>query len=255
MFLNYLVISWAYVNILPLLVESKNENITIFYNMYIPDHPRWTDHAIDIVKEQLEHRNNSIIPNAPLYYINIGKNIGELENCNNCEKIMHYDSGNEVETLSHLHDYCTIHKDAKVIYMHNKGSWHHSTVNNRFRNMLNRAIFSSECVNLKTPRTTLRSKGSRCKCNICSARFSPIPYLYMSGNMWVSECSYISKLMHPSKIEAAMTELFRSAPVKKFGNIVENSQPYELGIDRGSHEHWVTSHPDRKLFLTLVNLF
>ena len=69
----------------------------------------------------------------------------------------------------------------------------------------------------------------------------------MSGNMWVSKCSYISKLMHPSKIEAAMNELelTRSAPVEKFGNIVESSQPYELGIDRCSHEHWITSHPNR----------
>ena len=241
MFLNYLVISWAYVNILPLLVESKNEDITIFYNMYIPDHPRWTDHAIDIVKEQLEHRNNSIIPNAPLYYINIGKNIGELENCNNCEKIMHYDSGNEVETLSHLHDYCTIHKDAKVIYMHNKGSFTISSLNDRFRNMLDKAIFSTECLFVNTP----PSEESGCECNVCSARFSPIPYLYMSGNMWVAQCSYISKLIHPSKMESAMDELIRSVPVERFGNIAESSQPQEIGMGRFSHEHWVASHPDR----------
>jgi len=240
-----LLLSWT--SILTLLSGSKSDNIAIFYNVYIPN--RGVQNAINIVNEQLEYRNKSIVSNAPLYYITIQKDIGELENCNNCQKISHYNKGTEIETLSHVYNYCTAHQDAKVVYMHNKGSWHYSQENNMFRNMLNKAIFSSECLHLKTPRaataSTLRSKGPSCECNICSARFSPIPYLYMSGNMWVSKCSYISKLMHPSKIEAAMNELTRSAPVEKFGNIVESSQPYELGIDRCSHEHWITSHPDR----------
>ena len=245
---KYSLLSWACINTLPLLVQSKRDKISIFYNIYIPNN---SDHALDIVKEQLEEREKSIVSNAPLYYVTIGKDIGELENCDNCQKIKHSNQGSEIETLSHLHEYCTTHQDEKVVYMHNKGSFHTFPRNELLRKMLTKAIFSLECLLLKTPRdpttnttSSLRSKESGCKCNICGARFSPDPYLYISGNMWVSHCSFVSKLMHPSKIESAMTEMFNSVPVEKFGDIKDAKYGHN-GTGRCSHEHWIATHPDR----------
>ena len=78
MILSYLVLSWAYINIQPFLAESKNNDIAIFYNIYSPIFSPWADHAMDIVKEQLEYMKNSIISNAPLYYVIIGKDIDKL---------------------------------------------------------------------------------------------------------------------------------------------------------------------------------
>ena len=66
----------------------------------------------------------------------------------------------------------------------------------------------------------------------------------MSGNMWVSQCSYISKLIHPSKFTSAMNEMLQSAPIEKFGN-VSSSRISQVGTGRCAAEHWVASHPDK----------
>ena len=231
---------------LPLLVQSASDDIAIFYNVYIPEK---SDHAVNIIKEQLDQRNNSIVSNAPLYYVTIGKDIGEFEKCSNCQRIKHYDQASEIETLSHLHDYCTTHQDERVLYIHNKGSLHANRYNEHFRHMLNKAVFSQDCLLLKTPSSTdadsnLRSKEPGCKCNICSARFSPIPFLHMSGNMWVSECSYIKKLIHPSKIKSTMTEMITSLSTEKFGDLISCEQ-WETAVERFAAEHWIGTHPDR----------
>ena len=237
--------------ILCLSIPCKGDDTAIFYNVFIP-YPGSTDtnvteqQAMEIVREQIDYRESSITSNIPLYYVTIGKNIGELE-CTNCHKIDHYNEGTEIDTLSHLYEYCTIHQNSKVVYMHNKGSFHYSERNNRFRRMLTKAIFSYDCLHLKTPAdppSSLRSNDSGCECNICSARFSPIPYHYMSGNMWVAQCSYVSKLLHPTKIESEIDAMILSVPIAKFGNIQERRK-CEIGGNRCSHEHWLSTHPDR----------
>ena len=85
-----------------------------------------------------------------------------------------------------------------------------------------------------------------CKCNICSLRFLPIPHFHMSGNMMLSQCSHISKLVHPSNFTSAMIEMIRSAPNEKFGNIMQSSKAWEIGLGHFAAEHWVGSHPDRQ---------
>lgn len=228
------------------MIESQIDDIAIFYNVYIPENK---DLALNIVKEQLQYKEDSIYPRAPLHYMTIGKDIGELENCNNCKKIHHHNIGNEIETLSSLYEYCTTHQSEKVAYLHNKGSFHPNLVNDRLRNMLNKAVFSEECLLLKTPSDTntftisAATTNTKCKCNICSSRFSPTPYFYMSGNMWVSHCSYISKLIHPSNFTSTMNEMVQSAPIEKFGDI-SKLKHYDIGLGRFAAEHWVASHPD-----------
>ena len=217
--------------LLSLLVQATSDDIAIFYNVYIPPQ-RSADHAAkNIVKEQLKQRDNSIVSNVPLYYVTIGRDIGEFENCSNCHRIKHYNEASEIETLSHLHEYCTTHQDEKVVYMHSKGSFHKGRHNDDFRHMLNKAIFSDDCLLLKTPpATNTTSAESSCKCNICSARFSPIPFHHMTGNMWVAECSYISKLMHPSKIRSTMNEMIVSFPKEKF-SMLEKCKDWETGVN------------------------
>ena len=105
----------------------------------------------------------------------MGKDNGELENCDDCRRIQHHDNGNEIDTLSSLYEYCTTHQSEKVAYLHNKGSFHATVENARLRIMLNKAVFSEECLLLKTPTNALKNK-----CNICSSRFSPIPHHHVS---------------------------------------------------------------------------
>ena len=143
-----ILLSYVYVHVLFLSAESSNNDIVVFYNVYVND----PDRVMKIVKEQLEHREKSIAQNAPLYYVTIGKDVGELKNCKSCKRIEHHDKGSEIVTLSHLYEYCTNHQDSKVVYMHNKGSFHFSKKNTMFRNMLNKGVLSSDCILLKTPR-------------------------------------------------------------------------------------------------------
>ena len=41
-------------------------------------------------------------------------------------------------------------------------------------------------------------------CNVCSSRMSPMPHPHTSGNMWLSRCDYVRKLIEPKKFTQAM---------------------------------------------------
>ena len=144
----FLALSCVVISFLVVSIESQIGDITIFYNVFFPSE-RMYDHTLNIVKEQLQCRENSIYPRAPLYYKTMGKDFGELENCDNCKRIQHHDNGNEIDTLSSLYEYCTTHQSEKVAYIHNKGSYHGGSTNDMFRHMLNRAVFSEECLLLR----------------------------------------------------------------------------------------------------------
>lgn len=234
------ILSFTSLFLIPIVELVDSTEVVIFYNAYFPEYP---DLALDIVKEQLKYRENSTYPQAPLHYVTIGKDVGELENCENCRKLKHFNIGNETRTLSYLYRYCYNHQNETVAYIHNKGSFHENYRQGIFRRMLTKSVFSNECLLMKTPQTTKPHEESTCKCNICSARFSPIPHLHTSGNMWVSKCSYVAKLIHPSLFQLAMHQMAKSAPIQKFGN-VSNVEEHIAGLGRYASEHWIHSHPD-----------
>ena len=93
---------------LPLLVQSNISDIAIFCNVCIPGRD-YFNHAANIAKEQIDHRKNSNVAFAKLYYVVIEKDITELENCNNCKKIMHFDAESKANILSHTHNYYAIY--------------------------------------------------------------------------------------------------------------------------------------------------
>jgi len=100
----------------------------------------------------------------------------------------HHEEGGEYLTLHALWKYRQsnyLHKDAKVVYLHSKGSFHPSEANDKLRSFLTHGALSSECANLPDP------------CNVCSSRMSPLPHPHTSGNMWLARCDYISQLIDP----------------------------------------------------------
>merc|ERR1711862_304823 len=200
------------------------------------------EEAVSYIKEQLESRSNSIYPNAPLYYLSTGKDIGGIPNCTNCEQLEHNAIGDEVLTLSKLYEFCLEHPEKNVAYIHNKGSFHPSERNDLMRRMLTKSVFSEECLHLKSP---IKSKNhpSNCQCNVCGSRFSPLPHFHTPGNMWVGSCSYISNLIHPKVFGKTMDKITQCAPVSRFGKATE-IYPCNVGRDRFASEHWVHSHPD-----------
>ena len=88
--------------------------------------------------------------------------------------------------------------------------------------------------------TNSRGRGT---CNVCSARFSPLPHFHTPGNMWVGSCSYISKLIHPEAFGNKMNNATERAPTNRFGKASKIAGTH-VGRERHAAEHWVHSHPD-----------
>ena len=233
------------------VISSKNR--AVFYNIYIPDEEN-KQHALDIVKEQLGlKRESKYLASAPLYYTLIGNNAtDEIETLcapnSECHQLRYVPEGDEGLTLQSLYEYCTQHPASQVTYIHNKGSFHPSDLNERFRALLNRGVFSDDCQSI--------SDSSDNTCNVCASRFASFPHFHMPGNMWTAQCSYVQHLIAPATDFAVkMEDLFEWVLVAAQNDTDSNSvvipRPtyeqytleYPVGRQRFAYEHWVGSHP------------
>jgi hypothetical protein len=151
------------------------------------------------------------------------------ELCPKCDVVEHLQEGGEQTTLAHVHQHCIEHPDATVAYIHNKGSTHNTQKNTWLRHVHMRAV--PACL------SQLQRGGNAAQCNVCSARFSPLPHFHTSGNMWVARCSYVKELYEPDRFEGAMERVWAHRPISTEGtNSMEGRRRY-------SSEHWVHSHP------------
>eukprot|EP01039_Chlorochromonas_danica_P002176 gene2176-2374_t len=108
--------------------------------------------------------------------------------------------GNEVQTLKLVYDYCQGHakqssssgagagagSNVKILYFHNKGSFHPTPENRQLRQVLDCFVLSPDCLSVLDDYDT------------CGMRFTPLPYLHYSGNFWWSTCNHINKLIDPA---------------------------------------------------------
>mmetsp|Transcript_9996 Transcript_9996/g.14829 ORF Transcript_9996/g.14829 Transcript_9996/m.14829 type:complete len:328 (+) Transcript_9996:94-1077(+) len=190
------------------------ERIKVFYNVYAnPD----DDVAILRAKYYVNEQMAELLPKHQVFIRSIGKQF-EVEGAT---QIQHDEKGNEVGTLKLLWDHCreTDNPNEKVVYLHNKGSFHPSKTNDLMRKWLTRAALSEECSNMPF------------SCSVCSWRFSPLPHPHNGGNMWAARCNYIRKLIDPAMFQTSMAQLYHG------GN-----DPW-IGTGRFAAEHWVHSHP------------
>lgn len=169
--------------------------------MFVPDGVIEKQNAINIIAQQLDIKAASkFARSAPIYFAMTGYNATRdiLHMCGRrpCNVMKYAKEGDESLTLGPLFDYCTTHPEAMVTYLHDKGTFNPSGRNELLRIMLNKAIFSDECQTIPMG-----------QCNICSARFSPLPYFHMPGNMWTAHCSYIRELVDPRKFSDRMDDL------------------------------------------------
>jgi len=177
----------------------------IFYTLYTP--PGDATRVKHIVNTQLHNLTNKIHVFSSGLFINVTAAASQT----------HRDVGTEAQALTALHNYCKQHPNNNVIYLHSKGSFHNTPENEKFRRFLSNAALSDDCRQLPAG------------CNICSARFSPLPHPHTPGNMWLARCSYVRHVVAPEILEANMA-----------------SRPginYCVGKDRYAYEHWVHSHP------------
>jgi len=274
---------------------NDKSNLSIFYNVYL--HSSQMHRVLDIVAEQLDQVKESSTCSSiggpdgscVLYYNTIGRNLVFVRKyavwriqrfCTvrglRCVHMNHYDNAFEEVTLQSLYDYCHqvedapgpdsaggdgrnayTYADAKVVYLHNKGSYNPAGVeqNGYWRRYLTHAALRDECVN---PPPLIEGNGTAASsvgtCNVCGLDFWPIWSPFFPGNMWTARCSYVAKLLPPVGLERRFQQLYDKVreyqEAKKFNEgylgLDSNMWPPiadRFGLERYSSEHWIGSHP------------
>ena len=167
-----------------------------------------------------------------------------------CTLSRHIDSGGELDTLSGLYEYCQQHNSAttllspsslspRVIYVHNKGSFHPSTKNTLWRRAMTAAVVHDSC--LSPPNQT---------CSACGLQFSAPPKMFTNlfpGNFFAASCEYILQLWHPKeykqKQEAMIRQVFHWRKKGRFHFHDKDDKGWAIGSGRYVPEHWIGSHP------------
>jgi len=254
--------------------KTKDEpKFAIFFNTFSSNN---TKHAENIIKSQLNSINSQpLLDGSPLFYTRVGNFSWEwpLSICQNsslgrnatriCQQIIAVHEGDEMLSLDPLHRYCQApaHKKHKVVYMHSKGTFTANKHNDQLRSILMRAILSKECLIDLSSEAELSNKRV---CDVCSTKFNFVPQLHYVGNMWVAQCSYISKLIPPLNFESRkqqvidnMVNYTRQIDEKWFETKFNNATSYRFksssyqwiqrpswtGVGRFAAEQWIGSHP------------
>lgn len=221
-------------------VPSNLGQRAIFYNAYM--NPKNLSLSYDIISEQLLQRQRSkLVANEPFYYYTVGASNYSMPPCSVCHHLGHSDSGFEQKTLQAMYEYCILHPNHLVVYLHNKGSFNDNPTNHRMRRHLTKAVFSPECL-LLDPQAF----------DICAAQFTGYPFAHSYGNIFTAQCSYVRKLIPPLNFERVQSEIFKemlqnmSLPwnqERTFGDFLVMERPSWVGLGRFALEHWIGSHP------------
>ncbi|CAB9504097.1 expressed unknown protein [Seminavis robusta] len=236
--------------------DVNKTEVAVFYNVYLPWPINTTEAAAEIVREQLEQIGTSFentADHASLYYVSIGRRLddGMVQNVcsrfNNlsCKRLGYHSKGFEEKTLERLRSYCD-DKPAnhRVVYLHNKGSYHPGggavVDQNVWRRAGTSAATSQLCVH---PPDDV--------CDFCGLLVTPLPWLHIPGNFWTAKCSYINKLLPPVTYENLMTDYIERVAEPLLGNRTMNMlfqkgfkrQGAFFGQGRFTAENWIGSHP------------
>ena len=185
---------------------------------------------------------------SKMYYNLFGDVTADFPLCadmENCQLMRKLQEGNEITTLNDLYNYCIEHPEFTVTYIHNKGSYSNTLQNMALRDMHMRAQVRTD---------TCRHAVQEGTCNVCSARFSPLPHFHTSGNMWTAHCSYVKKLISPIEFERSMDGVMQALELQPIlkkemfpctgeDGMKDCIEPHYVGLSRFCSEHWIHSHP------------
>ena len=229
-------------------------------------------------QQQQEHREESSsrinhYNNVTVYFVTLSGrtlNATSLEQiCNknvtphiNCVHWKHVGNdtvwGGETDTLSEFHSYCrdTIHKfpNARAAYIHNKGSFHPSRQNTRWRRVLTDAIIHPDCVNPPlTNSTEAAEEDQQQQCDVCGLNFATPPRMFTTlfpGNFFTASCQYVNRLLPPKeysdKLQTLNKQVVRTRIPPHFSFTLKTQKPWAIGAGRYAPEHWIGSHPSLK---------
>jgi len=231
---------------------------TFFYNVYAgplgPEGKNTTERVLFIAKEQIEQLGTASSRERPakLFYNTVGRRgvlnetyMKHLCAANNmeCFHMAHHTEGFEEVTLQRAYDYCQYREgdetDRRVVYLHNKGSYHFKEgTNEEWRRSMTRAVSSELCL---TPPDD--------SCSVCGLVFNSMWMMVFPGNFWTAKCSYIRKLHPPKNFDGRMETLLairrkKIAANHYYRNIFPIITDFDFhGRERFAALHWVGSHP------------
>ncbi|KAL9183710.1 hypothetical protein ACHAXT_004566 [Thalassiosira profunda] len=242
------------------LQPPQGTSVILFYNLFIPDNAAGAAHAIRVIREQLGQVGASLgeMPksrkSATLFYNVIGnarafpeKKMKEL--CRqlpggsqlSCHHMASYDTASESVTLQDIYDFCQNddYADLRVTYIHSKGSYHQTEVNDNWRRALTDSVVHPDCLFPPNDR-----------CNVCGAQFYTRFSTMYPGNMWTAKCSYVKRLLPP--LEGGEYDVRKKESIIKFlkyrlwgqlnSTLMDDRVDY-FGLGRYRLEHWIGSHP------------
>lgn len=231
--------------------EASSTPFVGFYHIYVGK-DGGPSQALNVTKEQLSDLKESYaVEGNPynktftLYYNTVGSRANLDTNrieemCNRppnkmrCIHMRHYDGGFEEITLRDMQQFCESFPKHRVMYFHNKGSFHPSTMNDRWRKYMMQAISSEQCLE-----TTID------QCHACGLSFSPIWGFFFPGNFYDAHCSYITRLPIPNaKYEVKLRKIgWTNRHPKLKQRYTHDLEPFTV-IGRYAFEHWIGVHPE-----------
>jgi hypothetical protein len=243
---------------------NAKSKLQAFYNMFIPPSNETVSPVVrDMISEQLTQMLKShgasafdlVIHIVSLGHVvdaawieNICASVMSSSTTNNkfqCALVAQFPEGDEVQTLTHVHDYCRAHESELVLYFHNKGSFHPSTMNDNWRRAITVALSSDLCL----VKMTEPDRGDALSCDTCSMLFDPLPGPHYPGNMWAARCSYIAKLLPLPDYQQRHQVVDNWIQDQIGKNIFADDGVLlffwetSLGRNRFESEHWLAGHP------------
>jgi hypothetical protein len=247
----------------------RQPNRTIFFNIYIPDDRDTggvkTTHSFHIVSEQLQQIassyaggfyrqgndsvSDSLLPKVIVYYLTVGptdllpeSRMNSSDFCGayphfRCHHLGHHTSGFEDLTLEHLHGYCRAHPSERVVYLHNKGSFHSlAFLTDKWRYVLTLASTAKECIEPPDD-----------KCNVCGLMWYTVFAVMVPGNMFTAKCEYVAKLLSPreefpSKHQMAVGEGLLLRTRRQLMSNIFGDRSDVYGFRRYLAEQWIGTY-------------
>jgi len=202
---------------------GHHHSIAAFYNVYCGG--KYFD---GIVKDQVSKMEASGLMDRLdiVYYATMGEYGADYSIPNNKFKHIkhHGKEGSEAQTHHLMYQFCHDNPTSKVLYFHNKGSYHPTADNSIFRSYL-------DCYNLNP--NCIEALDTH---DICGWRLTPVPHPFYSGNFWWATCKHINGLVSPMSNTQNETFIALSNKVN----------PCVLSFGRWFSEAWVTSKPEYK---------